>query len=165
MKHYRVRYSAVFEAEVEVGDGLSLFAVLQRGGRIPDGTYIPGTFHMKSAALLANTGPPTAASVAALVEKELDELSRRKPARATRIRHLLVTPEVHELAWDYGEPGQTFTAWKVAEHAASGTGFFYCEHGFGPTCPWGLVRLADPGIGMDSGWFARFGDAVMESHV
>jgi len=55
--------------------------------------------------------------------------------------------------------------WTVLEHQPSGTGIAYCEEGFGPDFPWGLVFLSGPhmSMGMDSAWFASLEDAVRKS--
>jgi hypothetical protein len=46
-------------------------------------------------------------------------------------------------------------------------GIAYCEYGFGPRCPWGLVELDEDdqrnSMGMDSGWFTYLLDAYFES--
>jgi hypothetical protein len=40
----------------------------------------------------------------------------------------------------------------------------YCEEGFGPECPWGLVSSGeDESMGMDSGWFPTFMEAYFDS--
>jgi hypothetical protein len=50
----------------------------------------------------------------------------------------------------------------------SNTGIVYCESGFGPRAPWGLVWLGDVEnehmpMGMDSQWFSTLLDAYFES--
>jgi len=67
--------------------------------------------------------------------------------------------------WDYGEAHQEFPCWIVLEHQPSNTCIAYCEEGFGPVSPWGLLFIsrAHLNIGMDSGWFTRFEDAFRES--
>ncbi len=68
--------------------------------------------------------------------------------------------------WDYGVEGEQYVCWDVLEHHASGTGIAYCESGFGPRSPWGLVWLEhskNMSIGMDSGWFTTFLQAYFES--
>jgi len=84
-----------------------------------------------------------------------------------RIRSLLVCPHPVERDWDYGRPGETYTCWTVIEHPQSNTGVAYCERGFGPRRPWGLVFLSGPhmGMGQDSNWFASLEEAVKESHA
>ncbi len=53
------------------------------------------------------------------------------------------------------------------EHPFTGTAVVYCGQGFGPRCPWGLVFLNGDeqrlSIGMDSGWFPKFLQAVFEA--
>jgi len=51
-------------------------------------------------------------------------------------------------------------------HERSNTGIAYCEEGFGPERPWGLVWLSGDdrmSIGMDSGWYGMFMEAYFES--
>jgi hypothetical protein len=53
------------------------------------------------------------------------------------------------------------------QDAQSGGEIAYCEYGFGPRCPWGLVSSADEerhrSMGMGSGWYTTFLDAFFES--
>jgi hypothetical protein len=81
------------------------------------------------------------------------------------IRKLLVEPYSVEREWDYGTSSQTYICWTVLEHRKSNTGIAYCEYGFGPENPWGLVFLSGShmGIGMDAGWFPRLEIAFKES--
>ena len=84
------------------------------------------------------------------------------------VRTLLATPEAQLREWDYGEPGQSLRCWLVLAHRPSNTGIAYCEEGFGPAMPWGLLRLEGTehmSMGADSGWFDRFPDAYFESHA
>lgn len=98
-----------------------------------------------------------------LVEAELASL--RDDRVVTLIRQLLVTPTAILRGWDYGSPGQAYPCWAVLDHPGSNTGIVYCEFGFGPRMPWGLVFLrgAHLSIGMDSGWFGTFLEAFFES--
>lgn len=104
------------------------------------------------------------AKIHALLE---DELSLVKDSRVVQqIRSHLVTPVAIQRAWDYGEPDEVYPCWSVLEHPKSNTGIAYCEFGFGPRAPWGLVTLAgetDMSIGMDSGWFETFLRAFFDS--
>jgi hypothetical protein len=104
-----------------------------------------------------------AVAVDQLVEREL--VAVRDPALLALIGSLRVEPYAVERDWDYGALGQRYVCWTVLEHRPSNTGVAYCEHGFGPTNPWGLVFLSGPhmSIGMDCGWYARLSDAVRES--
>ena len=105
----------------------------------------------------------------AKIEHELAKVSEADVV--SHIRRLLVEPKVILRGWDYGEPGQRFPCWTVLEDAShsSDTGIAYCEAGFGPQCPWGLVWLTDDitddqaSIGQDCSWFPTFIDAFVES--
>jgi hypothetical protein len=100
----------------------------------------------------------------ALIESEL-KLLADGPMLA-RIRKLLVEPQVSMRDWDYGEPGQKFPCWTVLKHGASNTGIVYCEQGFGPKMPWGLVWLGGSKpqtMGPDSSWFFSFLEAFQDS--
>ena len=102
----------------------------------------------------------------ALVE---EELARTADARVTNhIRSLLVEPKPVLRDWDYGEKGQQYLCWIVLEHHASETGIAYCENGFGPGSPWGLIGLEGSqhlSMGMDSCWYTQFLQAFFESAV
>jgi hypothetical protein len=111
-----------------------------------------------------------AAAVKALVERELSNLT--DPRVLAFVRSLLVEPRLELRDWDYGEPGQQYPCWIVLDDSAgSDTGIAYCESGFGPKCPWGLLFLEAStseaarynGMGMDSGWYASFLGAFFES--
>ena len=82
------------------------------------------------------------------------------------IRTLLVDPKIVFRDWDYGEPGQRFPCWTVFEDPVSETAIAFCEQGFGPTYPWGLVHLSEDdggGMGMDCAWYLNFLDTFYES--
>jgi hypothetical protein len=101
----------------------------------------------------------------ALVE---DELARLTDARVTtHIRSLLIAPTPVLRDWDYGAPGQQYVCWNVLEHHPSNTGIAYCESGFGPRNPWGLIFLAGSpsggSMGMDCSWYTTFLGAYFES--
>jgi hypothetical protein len=107
--------------------------------------------------------PVSAEILNALIENELAILS---DARVTaHIRGLLVKPYPILRSWDYGEPGQQYPCWMVLSDDRSGGEIAYCEHGFGPRTPWGLVSSSceHRSMGMDSGWFTTFLDAFFES--
>jgi hypothetical protein len=97
-----------------------------------------------------------------------DELGRTADARVTtHIRSLLIEPTPASRDWDYGVKGQQYVCWNVLEHRPSNTAIAYCQNGFGPKAPWGLVALEGPhmSMGMDSGWFTTFLQAYFESVV
>jgi hypothetical protein len=98
-----------------------------------------------------------------------DELNAVADARiTTRIRELLVEPTMVLRGWDYGPSGQLYPCWTVLEDISSDTGIAYCEQGFGPKTPWGLVWLGrrcdrPASIGQDCGWFKSFTEAFLDS--
>ena len=98
------------------------------------------------------------------METELDLI--RDTRVLNHIRGQQIEPEAATAAWDYGTPGQAYPCWIVA-HTSSNTGIAYCEYGFGPTRPWGLIFLREVsgtvGIGMDCGWFPTFFEAWCDS--
>jgi hypothetical protein len=99
----------------------------------------------------------------ALIESEL---ARVPDARVTtHICSLLIEPTPVLRVWDYGADGQQYVCWNVLAHHPSNTGIAYCESGFGPKMPWGLVSLGGPdmSIGMDCSWYQSFLQAYLES--
>lgn len=101
-----------------------------------------------------------------LVEAELAGLTDSRVI--AHLRGLLVPPAPVMRDWDYGEEGEAYPCWSVLEHPASNTGISYCESGFGPRSPWGLVVLSGTqhmSIGMDAGWFRRLLGAYFESQA
>ncbi len=105
----------------------------------------------------------TSSEVTTLVEAQITRVA--DPQATALIRSLLVPPRCELRPWDYGAPGTEYPCWIVAEHGPSGTGIAYCEHGFGPEFPWGLLWISEANlsIGMDSGWFDSLEDAVRGS--
>jgi hypothetical protein len=105
----------------------------------------------------------TASQISALVEVELARVSSE--STVAKIRGLLVEPRREDRPWDYGAPGQTYPCWIVAEHLPSNAAFAYCDQGFGPRCPWGLLWRSGEylNMGMDSSWFTSLEDAVRDS--
>jgi hypothetical protein len=103
--------------------------------------------------------------------KELidDELAHLLDARiCIHIKGLLVEPKITLRKWDYGKPGEQYPCWAVLNDDNSKTGIAYCETGFGPKNPWGLVWLRSDkdehmSMGMDCSWYPKFLDAYFES--
>ncbi|MCA8987098.1 MAG: hypothetical protein KDA78_05625 [Planctomycetaceae bacterium] len=99
-------------------------------------------------------------------EKVAAELSRIVDGEVLCLmKPLLVSPRCEMRVWDYGEPEQTFPCWIVLEHAPSNTCVAYCEYGFGPSSPWGLLFITGQhlSMGMDSEWYTYLEDAFRES--
>ena len=102
----------------------------------------------------------TPAKIQALLETELSALTDQRVI--SHVRSLLVEPTAVMRDWAYGRLGERYPCWAVLNHNDSNTGIAYCESGFGPKCPWGLVFLSGTQhmfIGMDSAWYERFLDA------
>lgn len=105
----------------------------------------------------------TSSAITELVEAELSRISNS--AMVAAIRGHLVAPYPVDRAWDYRRHGERFTCWTVLEHPPSNTGISYCEAGFGPTHPWGLVFLSGEcmSIGSDVSWYGTLEEAMQES--
>lgn len=103
-----------------------------------------------------------------LVEDELRMV--RDSAVRDQIQALLVNPAKRDCRWDYWEWDkakyeETYPCWTVMTDTAGGRlAIVYCEHGFGPACPWGLIRMDEdtPSMGQDSGWSSTFLEAAAE---
>src|ERR1700758_344553 len=96
-----------------------------------------------------------------MIEQELAGVRDRRVVQ--HIRAQLVEPWCLTLEWDYGEPAQQYSGWIVLQDRQSGAEIAYCEYGFGPRSPWGLVSSKNRHIGMDSAWFPTFMGAFFES--
>jgi hypothetical protein len=112
--------------------------------------------------------PIDAETLKAMIDRELECLSDARVKE--QIRPLLVEPKPILRDWDDGKPGEQYTCWAVLNDRDSNTGIAYCENGFGPGSPWGLVWLGSHdekhlSIGMDSGWFSTFLEAYFNSFV
>src|SRR5262245_52115164 len=100
-----------------------------------------------------------AADISEIVRTELDRITEERVRHA--IAGLLVTPRCEDRPWNYGAADATFPCWIVLEHLESDTGIAFCEEGFGPRSPWGLLFLSGDHLSMgdDSGWFRTLEDA------
>jgi hypothetical protein len=101
-----------------------------------------------------------------LIAQELEHVSDTRVVNY--IRRLFIEPKAVLRNWDYGKPGEQYPCWTVLRDDDSNTGICYCETGFGPRSPWGLVWLGSDSdkhmsIGMDCGWFGTFMDAYFNS--
>src|SRR5215471_6248527 len=106
-----------------------------------------------------------APDIEALVARQLASVSQ--PELVECLRPMLVRPRCEQRPWDYGAPGQTYPCWIVAEHQPSNTAFAFCELGFGPSYPWGLLSIRDDhlNMGMDSQWFVSLEEAFRDSRA
>jgi len=104
-----------------------------------------------------------ATKLKALVECELLNVHDDRIVRS--VQEFLVEPRAELRSWDYGAPNQKYVCW-IAFDDREGTGIAYCEQGFGPRLPWGLISPEasnHESMGMDSGWFPTFMEAYFES--
>ena len=92
----------------------------------------------------------------------IGDAARREALRAL----LLPEPRLEERAWDYGAPGERYPYWVVAEAPERGTILVYCEQGFGPEFPWGVLSTGGPEhstLGMDAQWNWYLEEAFVRS--
>ncbi|WP_395673706.1 hypothetical protein [Inquilinus sp.] len=101
------------------------------------------------------------ARIEALVAAECARI--RDEGTREQLKRCLVTPRRHMLEWDYASEPTAYPAWLVADLRHPVGGVSYCEHGFGPGCPWGLTGLEGGSAGMDSGWFGTLQEAFLDS--
>lgn len=102
-------------------------------------------------------------SIARILRAQLGEIS--DSSIRGQIDRLLIPPRRERRAWDYGSEGEAFSCWFVLVHEESNTGIVYCDQGFGPGCPWGLMFLTGThlSIGPDASWYPSFVDAFVDS--
>ncbi len=97
-----------------------------------------------------------------LINIELETVSDARIVKF--IREGLIEPTEVMRNWDYGDLGQQYPCWTVYEHLPTNSGIAYCDNGFGPKNPWGLVSPIEdnPSIGIDAGWYPNFLAAFFE---
>jgi hypothetical protein len=88
--------------------------------------------------------PIDAQAVEALVDAELGRVG--DVTVRTLIQSARVPVRCELRPWDYGEPGQTFPCWIVLE--AGEVAVAYCDQGFGPKSPWGLLWVRGAQLNM-----------------
>lgn len=104
----------------------------------------------------------SASDVDRLFEKEVARITQ--PDLLELIKRLRVPTRREERPWNYGKGDEAYPCWIVLDHPGSNTCIAYCEQGFGPRSPWGLLFIKNHlSIGMDSGWFASLEEAVRDS--
>ena len=98
-----------------------------------------------------------------LVEKEIHCITQADLVEAIRAHRVLTRVEKRE--WDYSDSYTEYPCYIVLEDKKSNTAVAYCEKGFGPVYPWGLIFIEGEvmSLGMDSGWFASLEEAVRNS--
>jgi hypothetical protein len=102
-----------------------------------------------------------AATLAKLVDAQLTSV--RDPEVAKVIGRLRIPPRLEVRPWNF-EGASAHPCWIVLEDRATNIGVAYCEYGFGPKTPWGLLWLTGQHLSMgdDSGWFTSLEDAVLD---
>lgn len=85
------------------------------------------------------------------------------------IRARLIEPHIVMRDWDYGVPTRQLPCWTVFEDCSRDLALVYCDEGFGPRTPWGMVWIGNSGrptsLGMDTGWHPTFMDTFLDSLV
>jgi hypothetical protein len=106
-----------------------------------------------------------AEQVSKIIETELAKI--KNPQVLEVIRKVSVPLRCEVRPWDYGEPDTKYPCWIFAEHQTSNTAFAYCDKGFGPRCPWGLLWISGEylNMGMDSSWFSLLENLVQDSRA
>lgn len=108
--------------------------------------------------------PVQVSALKSMIASELQRIV--DPRVVSHIEKLQVEPRVVLRDWDYGEPGEQYPCWTVLTDTNGSAVIAYCEFGFGPRCPWGLVHDGNcsiGSIGMDFRWYPTFLEAFFES--
>ena len=103
----------------------------------------------------------TTLHIKAIVQDQMMQI--KDPLVKSALEKILIEPSRHIREWDYGTNGEEFECWTIAVDHSTDTSFIYCEYGFGPEFPWGLVSSSVLYFGMDSGWFSKLEDCFLES--
>jgi hypothetical protein len=106
----------------------------------------------------------TASSVDGLVDAEIAGLSDAPLLEL--IAHGRIGPRKELRPWAY-QDGLELECWVVLENSNRRVGLAYCDQGFGPRAPWGLLWLHGDGcpslsMGDESGWFSSFEEAARD---
>jgi hypothetical protein len=98
-----------------------------------------------------------------LVVTQIREISQIELAETIEKHRVPLRIETRE--WDYSNSFTEYPCCIVLEDKLSNTAVAYCEYGFGPNNPWGLIFIEGEimSMGMDSSWFSSLEDAVRES--
>lgn len=102
-----------------------------------------------------------------MLRDELQTLT--DPRVLDNLAQRLCEPRIELFDWSYADA--QYPCWIVLEDdpANSDTGIVYCEQGFGPRCPWGLMWLTPENgrreMGQDSDWYTSFLKAYWESRA
>jgi hypothetical protein len=86
-------------------------------------------------------------------------------SRRAELRSTLVSPQALSLAWDYGTPGEQFECWLIGFSKEGKKRLIYCDRGFGPAYPWGIVGAKEDGMGMDCQWHVGLEHAAIAAGI
>ena len=79
---------------------------------------------------------------------------------------LLIEPLLRDVPWEYGREDEAFPCWIVADLQPSVPYVVaYCERGFGPEEPFGIIDGDLSSLGMDAQWFRSLEAALRSSGV
>ena len=103
--------------------------------------------------------------ISTLIETEISKICQLELIEA--VSRNRIEPRVEDRDWDYGEPDQTFPCWIVLEDKSRNVAVAFCDQGFGPAYPWGLLFVSGPdmSMGTDASWFLSLEDAVRSSSL
>jgi hypothetical protein len=96
-----------------------------------------------------------------LVDAEVARIA--DPDLRGAVARMLIEPRLHDVTWDYGEgeEDEAYPCWIVADlRPSSPFVVAYCEHGFGPQEPFGIISADLSSMGMDSQWFTTLEGGV-----
>jgi hypothetical protein len=94
-----------------------------------------------------------------IIESQMEQIS--DPVVRDALKSLLVEPFLQQRKWDYDDI--SYSCWVVADDPKSDTRYIYCEEGFGPSSPWGILSISGHEMGMDSSWFQSLERAFYDS--
>lgn len=88
------------------------------------------------------------------------------PEVVVELNKYLVVPKLVMRDWDYAD-GVQYPCSIVAIDPNTQTAIAYCEFGFGPQSPWGILNepSENNGMGMDCCWYSRLEDAFRQSRM
>ena len=93
------------------------------------------------------------------------ELAKIADPRTAALNAVLTPPLLLSLKWGYGNPGEQYRCWLVGLSPNGSDRLVYCEKGFGPSYPWGIVGIADDWMGMDCQWHVGLEHAAIGAGI
>ncbi|HEY2840193.1 MAG TPA: hypothetical protein VGJ26_13645 [Pirellulales bacterium] len=87
------------------------------------------------------------------------------PSRREALKERLVSPQPLSLKWGYGAPDERFQCWLIGFSKDGKLRLVYCDQGFGPEYPWGIVGASQDWMGMDCDWHVGLEHAAIGAGV